>query len=256
MSFLLDRGGMAAAPHNAVNEDRRDREEAFTESVDRHAGRPDTDGHAGLAVRPLGKVLRAESYARVVDAAEVLRHARSRAARILKDAKSAFHAERARGYALGKEEARAELAAEMVSMSRRMRLQIEGMESGLGEIVVAAMRKIIADFDDRQRALAAVRSGLALMRQQNHVTLRVNTDVAAALREDIDGLRKAFPKVGDIEIVEDERLGRDVCRLESAIGTVDVSLEAQLETLRRVLENALSRGGLATPENEGSERDV
>ncbi len=43
------------------------------------------------------------------------------------------------------------------------------------QLVLQAMRRIVADFDDRQRVITVVKSALAAVRNQKQITLRVAT---------------------------------------------------------------------------------
>jgi type III secretion protein L len=204
--------------------------------------RPMDDAERTLRVRAVGKVLRGSQYAVLTDAQGVLEHARATAARIIADAEAAYRTEQERGYAEGVAAAKVEQATAMVRLSERTAAYLKDLEQEIADLVIASLRRIVADFDDRQRVLTVVRSGLVLVRRQKHVLLHIHPDDAVFVRENMGALLSSFPGVSEIDVVPNEGYLRGACRLETPIGTVETSLDDQLTILQQALLPAAPDG--------------
>ncbi|ANN80282.1 hypothetical protein BAU07_06270 [Bordetella flabilis] len=197
--------------------------------------------------------MRAADYAAVVDAQGLLDVARARAGRIRADAEAAYRRECERGYAEGTTRARNEQAAAMIRLAEQTDAYLRGLEHDIADLVLTSVRKIVADFDSRERVLAVVRSGLALVRRQKHVLLRVHPEDAAVVREHMDTLRSAYPGMGDIDVAADDRYARGACRIESPIGVVETSLAEQVRAMQSALQQASPP---PTSTSSGADADV
>jgi type III secretion protein L len=203
--------------------------------VDRAAGSDKDSFH----IAPIGKVIRRAEHIACMDARKLIECARSDAARIVEQAQVAYQAERERGYAEGIQAGKAEQAAAMVRLGKQTSTYLKDVERELVDVVVASLRRIVADFDAAERVLAVVRSGLALVRQQKQVLLRVHTDDATLVRRHMQDLLSRFPSVDYVDVVADDRFERGACRIETAIGTVETSLDKQVAILQHALEQAV-----------------
>lgn len=214
--------------------------------------RPMDDAEHAFRVRTVGKVLRGSQQAVLTDAQGVLEHARAMAARIIADAEAAYRTEQERGYADGVAAAKVEQATAMVRLSERTSAYLKDLEQEIADLVIASLRKVVADFDDRERVLNVVRSGLVLVRRQKHVLLHIHPDDAALVRENISVLLSSFPGVSEIDVVANEGYVRGACRLETPIGTVETSLDDQLTILQQALQPA-APAGTASQSNGGTD---
>jgi 2-succinyl-5-enolpyruvyl-6-hydroxy-3-cyclohexene-1-carboxylate synthase len=106
-------------------------------------------------------------------------------------------------------------------------------EQKIVALVMSAIRKIMADFDDTTRVLAVVQSGLSVMRNQKQLTLRLSPEHADTVRERAVQLLERFPGVGMMDIVADSRLKGDAAILESEMGVVEASVELQLKAIEQ-----------------------
>ena len=195
---------------------------------------------------PDRKVLKAAELDAFRDAERVLDEARARAAELTAAAQAAYDEERARGYRDGRDEARMEAAEHMIENVSRAIGYFEKVEAKVVDLVMAALRKILMDFDDRERVTLVVKNALSAVRNQKQVTLRLPPDKADLLRERINEILAAYPAVGFLDVTPDARLTGDACILESDIGSVEAGIEVQLAAIRRAFEKSLgSRQGAA-----------
>ena len=188
---------------------------------------------------PAARVLRAADLAVLVQAQEVLDNAHAQAQAIVAGAQEAFEAERRRGYEDGKQEALLDQAEKMIETVSRTIDYFAGVENEMVDLVMAAVRKVMDGFDDREKVMAVVRNALAVVRNQKQMTMRLHPGDVDTVRERINDILAAYPGVGYLDLVGDARLARGACILESEIGMVEASLEGQLEALRGAFQRTL-----------------
>jgi type III secretion protein L len=124
-----------------------------------------------------------------------------------------------------------EQSERMIENATRMVEFFSAVEHRMVGLVMAAVRKIILDFDDTERVLAVVTSGLAVMRNQKQLTLRLPPEHVEPVRQRATQLLERFPGIGMLDFVGDSRLKGDAAILESEIGVVEASIEQQLKAI-------------------------
>ncbi|WP_276807912.1 HrpE/YscL family type III secretion apparatus protein [Castellaniella defragrans] len=188
---------------------------------------------------PAARVLRAADHAALVQAQDLLDQARTQADAILAGARDAFEAERRRGYEDGKQEALLDQAEKMIETVSRTVDYFAGVENEMVDLVMAAVRKVVDGFDDREKVMIVVRNALAVVRNQKQMTLRLHPDDVEVVRASINDILAAYPGVGYLDLLPDARLMRGACILESEIGMVEASLEGQIEAVRGAFRRTL-----------------
>jgi type III secretion protein L len=195
----------------------------------------------GRLVRPGGgrKVIKARDWAAIVAADQLVEDAKKRAKEITDTARAAYEQERRRGFEDGRDEAQMEAAERMIETTSRTIDYFARVEGEMVELVLGAVRKIFADFDDESRVLLVVKSALAAVRNQKQMTLRVPPNHVDTVRAHVNELLAAYPGVGYLDITSDARLTGDACILESEIGIVEASIQSQIEALRSTFKKIL-----------------
>jgi len=207
---------------------------AFLVSRDPLSARPLATG-----IDPAVHVLRAADALVWADAQAVLAVAKQQAEAIIAGSQAAFEAERERGYAEGRQSALLDQAEKMIDTVSRTVEYFARVENEMVELVMTAVRKVVEGFNDRDKVMVVVRNALAVVRNQKHMTLRLNPAEVDVVRAQINDLLAAYPGVGYLDIVADGRLAPSSCILESDIGMVEASLEGQLEALRQAFKRTL-----------------
>jgi type III secretion protein L len=192
-----------------------------------------------VGVVPAAKVVRAAEIAALGDADALVAAARAQAEAIVAEAGAAFEAEKQRGYQEGLEEARLEQAEQMIENVSRTIDYFGKVEGRMVELVMQAVQKIVADFDDSERVVITVKNVLGVVRNQKQMTLRLNPQQVETVKKRVDELLAAYPGVGYLDIVPDSRLKLDSCILESEIGLVEASMDGQLAALKGAFEKVL-----------------
>lgn len=188
---------------------------------------------------PSAWVLQAEDVAVWHQAQAVLVQAHEEAARIRAEAGQFYESEKERGYAEGLELVQFEQIDRMIDVAGKTVDYFAGMEQRVVKLVMQSVRRVIDDFSDEERVMAVVRSGLAVMRNQKQLTLRLSTEHVDQVRARAHELLERFPGVGMLDIVADPRIKGDGAILESEIGVVQASIDKQLEALEKSFQKIL-----------------
>jgi type III secretion protein L len=114
------------------------------------------------------------------------------------------------------------------------------IEVQMVDLVMDAVRRIVADFDERDKVAMVVRNALLLVRSQKHISIRVHPSQVEICQQQIKFLLSTFPAIEQIEVVGDLQLAEDACILESDIGQVEASVSGQLNALRETFSNVFS----------------
>jgi type III secretion protein L len=182
-----------------------------------------------------GKVIKAQDFWSFKEAERALDDAMDQKKQIISSAEEAYASERLRGYAEGNEEAKLEQSGSMVEIVSQTVEYFGKVETKMVDLVLDAVRKVVSDFDDRQRVSTVVKNCLDLVRSQKHLSLNVNPAQVEYMRGQVVELQKIYPSITHIEVHPDAKLGLDACVVESEIGTVEASLTGQVEALREAL---------------------
>lgn len=185
------------------------------------------------------KVLRAVELRALRTAEQAVATGNAQAEQIVAQAQGIYEAERRRGYEEGNEQARLEQAEQMIENISRNVEYFGKVEGRMVDLVMEAVQKIIADFDDRDRVLITVRNVLAVVRNQKQMTLRLAPPQVEVVKSRVNELLAEYPGVGYLDIIPDNRLKGDACILESDIGLVEASIASQLGALRSAFHKVL-----------------
>ena len=178
------------------------------------------------------KVIKADEYASLLEATEIVRAAEARAAEILAQAEAAYKKRYDEGYADGVEAGRLEHAEKTMETVLASVEFIENIESTVVSVVSKSVRKIVGELDEDERIRRIVATALSHVRGEQKVVVRVSPQdepaVSAALANFSSGVAasSAF-----LNVVADPRLKPGGCMLESPMGVIDASLETQLKAL-------------------------
>ena len=165
---------------------------------------------------------------------EIVAAAEAEAAQIREEAKRAYEAEKARGYADGLADGKAEILSQKLDLIDESVAYMESVEGKLVEIVMKAIRKCICEVEDSELVWQIVRKSLqAVVRTQKEVTVRVSPDHVADVKGRVDAIRGEFPTVNFIDVQADLRLSGAACVVETVSGIVEASVEGQIRAIER-----------------------
>ncbi|MDO1583183.1 type III secretion system stator protein SctL [Rhizobium oryzicola] len=195
-------------------------------------------------------VIRRDAFEAVAASEALLQEADRRAAEIIAGAEAAFESEKRRGFEEGLRAARREAAARLFSENLILEQKLAAVETELADLVVAAMRCLLEDFDDRTKAEALVRTALRRMRREKRGELRVSPEQATEMKSSITRIISEFPEVDLVDVVEDESLSAPNIVFETAIGRVDGDLGRTCSELEIAIRAAVTGAVGASTEHE------
>lgn len=191
------------------------------------------------SIQPQGqsKVIKADAYQAYLDANDIIDQAKQLADEIIAKAQQERQQEQQLGYQRGLQQAQQEQAERMLDTLSTSVDYLSQIEQQLTQLVHQAVSKILADFDDHELLQRVVSQALATVRSQHTVTLRVEPNQVEAMKQSIHTLLANYPAINYVDVIADRRLTRGGCILETAMGTVDASIDTQL----KALENSLCK---------------
>ena len=121
---------------------------------------------------------------------------------------------------------------------------MESVEGRMVDVVMKALKKCIMEIGDRELVVQIVRKVMnAVVRNQRHITLKVEPDMVPVVRERLDEILKEYPLLDEIDVQEDSRLKGAACMIETEAGIADASVETQLAAIENSLRKHFSKEG-------------
>ncbi|MGB3124684.1 MAG: FliH/SctL family protein [Pseudomonas sp.] len=182
-----------------------------------------------LPNRPGARILRAEDAALWTEGFAFLQAAKDQAEQVKADSDQWLHAARAEGFERARQEGAEQVAQLLVQTQSQVQHYLSGLETSLADLALGIVREVLGELDNAERVVRCTRQALSAFRQDQALTLWVPPAEVEALRQrlTLEGLA--------IAVDGDEQLSAGQARLNSAAGSVELGLEAQLQTLRRSL---------------------
>lgn len=189
------------------------------------------------------KVLKEAEYSALLDASAVVDAARREARRIVQQAQQQAEAARREGYEEGLRSAKAEYAQRLVADTLASQRQLHALRSSMAHIVVKAVGQFIGEADPAALLEAALKRVDTLVRHEPFITVRVAPAQEATLGQALARLRNEVQWSMPVTVTPDATLGEGTCVLQTASGTLEVGVAAQMEAFRRALERNMQGVG-------------
>ena len=183
------------------------------------------------------KVLKESEYAAMLDAAGVIAVAHEEAQHIREQATELAQHDREQAYREGLAQGAADQADGMLGAAQESQLQLHALREAMSRLVTKAVMQIVAEADVArvfESALARVES---LVRDEAFVSVRVSPPQESLLRHAFDTLRAQHGWVHKVAIQADGGLPQGACVMQTASGSVDLSVQAQVDAFRRAISN-------------------
>lgn len=184
-------------------------------------------------VSPVGKVIRSADYQLILECEEAI-------TAVKQEAESLYQKTREEARRAGECQGREEAAEQLLKTTVEINEYLVGVEQKLAAIVVDAVKKIIGDCDTVEAVSGMVGRALYHVRNENRITLQVSPGQAEGVRERLGAVTTNYRNMGVVDVVAAPAMADGACRLETAAGTIDTSLERQIELLEKVLRENLS----------------
>lgn len=187
-------------------------------------------------------VIKGEIYTATSKAREILQKAQNEAEEIIRKAHEAKEREKQDGYQAGYQEG----LAQVTELLAKARVEYEQILKNASKDVLNLAFKIAEKIVgkhleiDKTIIMDIVYQALQTVRQSKQITLRVNPEDAKVLKANKDAFLEKLGHGREIDVVEDKKVERGGCIIESEIGIVEAQLQTQLERLKKVLGEAKS----------------
>lgn len=182
-------------------------------------------------------VIKGDIYSASARAREILQKAQQDAEEIVRRAVEQREKDKQDGYDAGYQEGLAQTTELIVKARTEYEASLRNASKDLLNLAFKIAEKIIGKALelDKNIIMDIVAQALQTVRQSRQVTVRVNPEDAKILKANKDALAEALGQGRMIDVVEDKKVLRGGCIIESEIGKVEAQLSTQLERLKKVL---------------------
>ena len=187
-------------------------------------------------VAPLGNLIKA-------DAVYVIAEARAALAQIEEQGRRAYERAVEQGKADGVAQGRQAVARLLTESAAASQSYWATSERRLVAIVNDAVRRIVGNLDNDAAVAGMVERLVSEARDEGKIRLYVSPRQRPTIEKGILDFLKPSPGVATVEVVEDAGVEKDACRVETDLGIVETSVEAQIEALQSALAAYSAVGG-------------
>jgi type III secretion protein L len=185
------------------------------------------------------KVLKAEEYSTLLDAEKLIETAQEEAERLRQQAHDAFEKNNRAGYVQGLARAQEDYAAKLCSTAAESAAALQAMRTTMADIVVRAVREMVASTDPAQLYEAALKKVSLMADDAAFMTVRAHPSEEPTLWQVAGAMSASHSGIPTIRIVADDGLEEGRLVIETAGGTVEAGIDAQIAALCK----ALGHGG-------------
>lgn len=127
-------------------------------------------------------------------------------------------------------------------------------EQMINKLVTELVRKVIvSEIKTNPRIIENVaRTALNMAQKSSRITIKVNPKDALRTRENISFWMPVNNALSETEIVEDERIQRGGCIVDTGNGQVDARIETQLAEMEQIIQSTWENAGAETTEETSS----
>lgn len=191
------------------------------------------------------KVLKEAEYAALLEAGDVIAVARQEAQALREQATMLAQRDRERGYEEGLAQGRADHADGMLDAAQDSQAQLNALRDAMARLVTKAVTQIVAEADVSRVFECALMKVEALVRDESFVSVRVAVEQEPALQAAFDSLRRRQGWALKVAIQADPSLPEGACVMQTASGSLDLGVQAQIDAFARAIRND---HGLSVPE--------
>lgn len=210
------------------------------------------------APRPKKRIIEREVVGATQEARRIVQEAETEAQRILDEAREHAAETHQRGFEEGRELGLAHHTEETTRALLKVR-QLEGrLEREYIGLLRTCVEKILGQElkQSPEAVVTVVREALRDARQQREVIVRVHPADAEILEKNKPRLLEVLARANGVDVRPDPGVTRGGCVVATELGTIDATLERQLEALFAAVEAELGESSGAAPYENDSELDA
>ena len=189
----------------------------------------------GVQLAPETRLVKAAECALFQDAHTLWEDTRQRSLESAAAAQADIEFKRRAIYHAAREEGRREASREMLSTVGSAADYLARVESGLVDVVMSSLRKIVGQIDDRELTLRVVRETLAGASNLTQAVVTVNSGEVDSVKQHVSQLLAENGRLDYIEVQGSDGIDVGCCRIETDMGVIDANLETQLLALEESL---------------------
>jgi type III secretion protein L len=182
-------------------------------------------------------VIRGDVYSASGKARELLQKANQEAEAIVRKAEEDSAKQRQNAYDTGYQEGLAQTTELMIKARMEHEQFVKNANRDVMDLAFKIAEKIIGKQleIEPETIISIVKQAMQNVRQSKQLTIRVHPDDAKLLKENEEELQETLGRQRILDVVEDKKVQRGGCIIESEIGTVEAQLQTQLERLKKIL---------------------
>lgn len=206
---------------------------------------------------PKKRIIEREVVGATKEAAEIRRRAEDEARRIIEEAHEQAYETRQHGFEEGKQEALAQYTQQISQALLQVQKMADDMEPEYVALITDCVQHVlnIELRTNPEAIIGVVRKALEDARQQREIIVRVHPADAEALEKNKNRLLEILARANNVEVRADASVSRGGCVVVTELGSIDASLERQLEALGQAIEAEYHEAGLGYGPDEESELD-
>lgn len=189
-------------------------------------------------------IIERELVGATAEAKRLIVGAEEEAARIVEEAQAQAEELRQKGYDEGYQEG----LGQYTEQTTRALLQVDQLKAQVEPEYIRLVRTCVEKILGQEMRLnpdaviGLVRNVLREATQQREITVRIHPDDADHLRKQQRRLLDVLARANSIEVRDDAAVTRGGCIVVTELGTIDASLDRQLQALETVLQEELAAG--------------
>ena len=153
-----------------------------------------------------------------------------------------MEAARKEGYEKGLQDGKMEISMQKLDLLESSVQYMESVEDTMCGIVLKALRKCVDEIGDEELVVQVTKKAMrAVVRNQQQITVRVNGRMVPVVKARMQDILMDFPSVNFMEVVEDGKLDVRACVVETAAGTVDASVDAQIAAIEKSIRKNFAK---------------
>ncbi|MDE1174209.1 MAG: hypothetical protein PW790_11155 [Parvibaculaceae bacterium] len=196
--------------------------------------------HFGNA-SPVRKVLFPDEVEHLEQAKEIVLSASDMACRMLLCVLLSIRLSQETAHQEGLESGRAEAAALLKKIRNNNIRHLEETKAGIAGIIAEAVHHLIGIYPPGEQMAGHISRLLAPLQDQERLLITVSPENEQGLRERINLLVDSYPHVKRFDIASDPALSDVECIVESPVGRVTSSLQAQTSLILELLTDGQER---------------
>jgi type III secretion system HrpE/YscL family protein len=187
------------------------------------------------------KILKASAYRAYLEASELLAKADLTAKEIIEEANTIFAEQKKKGYERGYEDGKKTIARTISETAVKSAAYKEKLEDKIVNTIVVIVNTILFKIGDEKVLRQIVYKTLRSRKYVKELTIRVCPAQQKVVRQAVETMQRKGLLNGMIETIEDSSLDRGRCVVQTPFACVDVGLDVQLEMIKTLLSEHISR---------------